>query len=219
MDLRFFKLYVVNSFRKMGMGKKAEPIRDQQSPEETLRKLGVFRTADAIDAGVSQPTVSRLAMRGILIRLDHGLYHHRDTEIDLAAIDFITACARTGPDSVVGGLSALFHYGLIPQVPQQIWVLLPHTNRNKFPQYRIMRTNHDPKVGVNNEGTYRIVTIERSIVEAFKYASKLGYQTALTAARTALSEGKTSEEKMYETAKDLGLWPVMVRNWEAITTK
>lgn len=197
----------------------AKLIRDYSTPEDALRKLGVFRTADAIAAGVSQPTVSRLAMKGAIIRLDHGLYCQRDTEIDLAAIDFITACARTGPDSVIGGLSALFHYVLIPQVPQQIWVLLPHRNRNKFPQYRIMRTNHDPKVGVDDEGTYRIVTVERAIVEAFKYASKLGYQTALTAARTALSEGKTSEEKLHEIATSLGLWPVMVKNWEAITTK
>ena len=158
-------------------------------------------------------------MKGVLVRLDHGLYHHRETEIDLAVIDSITACARTGPDSVIGGLSALFHYGLIPQVPQQIWVMLPHANRNKFSQYRIMRTNHNPKVGVDNGGTYRIVTVERAIVEAFKYASKLGYQTALTAARTALSEGKTSEKKLHETARALGLWPVMVKNWEAITTK
>ena len=201
------------------MSEKAKSFQERLSPEETLRKLGVFRTSDAIDAGVSQPTVSRLTMKGVLVRLDHGLYHHRDTEIDLAVIDFITACARTGPDSVIGGLSALFHYGLIPQVPQQIWVILPHANRNKFSQYRIMRTKHNPKVGVDDEGTYRIVTVERAIVEAFKYASKLGYQTALTAARTALSESKTSEKKLHKTATDLGLWRVMVKNWEAITTK
>ena len=211
--------YIVISFIRVSMGEKAKSFQDRQPPEEILRKLGVFRTSDAIDAGVSQSTVSRLTMKGVLVRLDHGLYHHRDTEIDLAVIDFITACARTGPDSVIGGLSALFHYGLIPQVPQQIWVMLPHANRNKFSQYRIMRTNHNPKVGVDNEGTYRIVTVERAIVEAFKYASKLGYQTALTAARTALSEGKTSEKKLHETAMALGLWPVMVKNWEAITTK
>ena len=201
------------------MSQKVQNFREKDRPDEILRHLGVFRTSDAISAGVSQPTVSRLAMKGVLVRLEHGLYQHKDADIDLGVLDFIVACNRIGSDSVIGGLTALFHYVLIPQVPQQTWVMLPHANRAKFPQYRIIRTKHDPKVGVENHGLYRIVTIERAIVEAFRYSTKMGYQTALTAARTALLEGKTSEKKLHETAKKLGLWQVMVKNWEAITTK
>ena len=191
----------------------------RHSSDEVIKSLGVFRTADAIKAGVSQPTISRLTAKGRIIRLDRGLYYHIETEIDSSKIDFIIACHRLGDDSIIGGLTALFHYVLIPQVPQQIWVLIPHVNRGKFPNYRIIHTKHSPKIGVEDHGTYRIVTIERAIIEAFKYASKMGYQTALTAARTALAEKKTTEEKIHKTAKKLGLWKVMVKNWEAITTK
>jgi predicted transcriptional regulator of viral defense system len=201
------------------MDQTAQNLSKWTSQDEVLCKLGVFRTADAIDAGISQPTVSRLAMKGVLVRLEHGFYHHRDAEIDPSALDFIVACSRLGSDSTIGGLTALFHYGLIPQVPQQTWVLIPHVNRGKFVHYRIIHTKHDPKLGVEDHGDFRIVTVERAIIEAFRYATKMGYQTALTAARTALHEGKTSEKKLNETARQLGLWHVMVKNWEAITTK
>ncbi len=201
------------------MSLEGQKINEKKKPEEILRDLGVFRTADAINSGISQPTVSRLAMKGMLVRLEHGLYHHKDADIDPSTLDFIVACSRLGPDSVIGGLTALFQYVLIPQVPQQTWVMVPHKNQGKFPQYRIIHTKHDPKVGIESHGLYRIVTIERAIVEAFRYATKMGYQTALTAARTALQEKKTSEKKLHETAKQLGLWQVMVKNWEAITTK
>ena len=35
------------------------------------------------------------------------------------------ACARFGPRSLIGGMTALFHYHLIPQVPNQVWVVVP----------------------------------------------------------------------------------------------
>ena len=201
------------------MDQEGQKLSEKERPEDVLRGLGVFRTADAINSGISQPTVSRLAMKGILVRLGHGLYHHKDADIDPSILDFCVACTRLGADSVIGGLTALFQYVLIPQVPQQTWVMVPHKNQGKFPQYRIIHTKQDPKVGVEDHGLYRIVTIERAIIESFRYSTKMGYQTALTAARTALQEGKTSEKKLHETAKQLGLWQVMVKNWEAITTK
>jgi predicted transcriptional regulator of viral defense system len=216
--LHFFKNMDI-SFKRNLLGQEVQKLNTRGRTEDILLGLGVFRTADAIKSGISQPTVSRLAMKGILVRLEHGLYHHKDADIDPSILDFCVACTRMGGDSVIGGLTALFHYVLIPQVPQQTWVLVPHKNQGKFPQYRIIHTKHDPKVGVEDHGLYRMVTIERAIIEAFRYSTKMGYQTALTAARTALKERKTSEKRLNETARQLGLWSVMIKNWEAITTE
>lgn len=192
-------------------------ILKRHSAEDVLKSLRVFRTIDAVRAGISQSTVSRLAAKGRVVRLDYGIYHHIDTEIDESKLDFIVACHRLGNDSVIGGLSALFDYVLIPQVPQQIWILIPNENRGKFSKYRIIHTKNDLSIAIEDHRDYRIVTVERAIVEAFRYASKIGYQTALVAARRALAEGKTTEEKIYQTAMDLGLWKVMIPHWEAMT--
>lgn len=189
-----------------------------QTHHQSLAALGLFRTKDAVGAGFSQPTISRMAAKDELIRVEHGVYYHRDAEIDLETLDFAVACLKLGPKSVIGGLSALFHYVLIPQAPSQVWVMVPQSNRAKFPQYRIIHTKHSPTIGITDHGTYRMVTVERAIAETFHYATKMGLSTAVTAARTALRERKTSEKRLFETAKVLGLKSVLIRHWEAITT-
>jgi predicted transcriptional regulator of viral defense system len=92
---------------------------------EILRDLGLFRTADAVRAGVSQPTLSRLATSGVISRLEYGLYIHPDSPIDPSELDLAIACARLGEHAVIGGLTALFHHRLISQVPDRIWIMVP----------------------------------------------------------------------------------------------
>lgn len=55
------------------MSQEGQKLSEKKRPEEILRDLGVFRTADAVNSGISQPTVSRLAMKGILVRLEQSL--------------------------------------------------------------------------------------------------------------------------------------------------
>ena len=59
--------------------------------------------------------------------------------------------------------------------------------------------------------------IDRTIVEAFRYASKIGLRTAIQAARSALSQRLTTEKAIYQMAKALKLEKVIVKHWEAVT--
>jgi predicted transcriptional regulator of viral defense system len=182
-----------------------------------LRDLGVFRSTQAEALGFSRWTLARLAERGDLVRVERGIYHHRDADVDPATLGYVAACLRVGPDALIGGLTSLFHYVLIEQIPTQVWVILPTTNRGKFPQYRLLHTKHDPTVGVTEQGGFRMATVERSIVEAFAYATKIGLSIAITAGRTALREGKATEKSLWETAEALGRVGVIRNNWEALT--
>ena len=97
-----------------------------QAALDQLKAPGVFSLADAAAVGISQPTLSRLAAREEVIRLGDGYYAHPEGE-DMApgTFQWIVACARFGPRSLIGGMTALFHYHLIPQVPNQVWVVVP----------------------------------------------------------------------------------------------
>ncbi len=186
---------------------------------DILKELAIFRTSDAVVAGVSQPTLSRLAASGIITRLEYGLYFHPEAKIDPAALDLAVACARFGEQSVIGGLTALFRHGLISQVPDRIWVMVPHNSRSKHKLYRILRTKNDPGVGVEDHGVYRIANIERSLVEALQYATKVGLQTAISASRHALLGGLTTESKVAKLAKLLGVESSFAKHWEAIVAE
>ncbi|WP_141735510.1 type IV toxin-antitoxin system AbiEi family antitoxin domain-containing protein [Oligoflexus tunisiensis] len=186
---------------------------------EIIQRLGLFRTSDAIKEGVSQRTLSRMVEAGTLSRLEHGIFLHPDFE-RMDEVEFIQACLRFGPDAAIGGLTAFSYYAVTEQVPTQTWVMVSNSIRNLYPKsYRVLRTKHDLKVEIEEHEGWRIVSLERAIIEAFVYHTKIGYQTALIAARTALSEKKITEKSLATAAERLQCWPQIAKNWEAITTK
>ncbi len=187
-----------------------------QKSTDRLLRLGIFNTADAIRNGVSQPTISRLTARGEILRLAHGLYQHPLAKIDPSEVDFAIAYKKFGPKSAVGGLSALFRYGLISQVPDRIWVIVPSAVKSTDPLYRCIRTKHSSKVGIENHCFYRMTTIERTLIESLRFATKIGLGIAVSATRKALKERKTTKKKIYEMAKAMKLDKILAEHWESI---
>ena len=181
-----------------------------------LKGLGIFRTEDAKRVGVSQPTLSRWVAAEQVMRVAPGLYQHPDFAIAPEERDYAVAIARFGSQAVIGGMTALFHYGLIEQVPSRVWVMVPYQTKTRDPLYRCVRTKTDPRLGVEDHGRYRITGLERTLVEAFRYASKIGLRIALRAIRTALAEKRTTLQKILRQAKALGLERFVERHWEAI---
>ena len=187
---------------------------------EALIGLGVFRTADALAFGFSRWTIMRMAECGELIRVAHGFYYHPRATVDVMTVNYSVATLRFGDSAVIGGLTALYHYGLLDEGPPQVWVMVPHSVKARVPHlFRVLRTKHDPAIGVIDHGSFRMVTVERAIVEAFAYATKVGRSTALVAGRTALREKKVTERSIHEMAVMLGREALVSAQWEALTTR
>lgn len=182
-----------------------------------LQKLGVFTTSEAQKAGFSQPTISRLASSGEIVRLEHGIFRHKDAKLDFEHIDFIVATKRFGPKTVVGLMSALFYHRLIEQVPKQVWLLVPPSVKSTSRLYRCIRVQSNLKIGIERHKHFAITNIERTIVEAFKYSTKVGLDVAVHAARTALKQKLTTAPKILKQAKELKMEKFILRHWEAIT--
>ena len=181
-----------------------------------LKSLGVFRVTDAKRLGISQPTLSRLLADKQITRLGSGLYMHPDSAVKAEEHDYIVACEKFGPFSTIGGMTALFHYGLIEQIPHRIWVMVPYNVRAEATLYRCIHTKTDLRIGIEVHDNYRITNLERTLVEALRYASKIGLRIALRATRTALFEKRTTLSKILAQAKALGLEKFVEKHWEAI---
>ncbi|MBK7844184.1 MAG: hypothetical protein IPJ71_10885 [Bdellovibrionales bacterium] len=117
---------------------------------------------------------------------------------------------------MIGGLSALFYYNLAEQVPKQTWVLVPPHKITSNRSYRLIRTQTPLDKGIVNGNGYKIVSIERAIVEAFKLASKMGERTAIKACRLAIQQRQTTLKKIGTMAKELGLTTNFNKYSEAI---
>jgi predicted transcriptional regulator of viral defense system len=183
--------------------------------ESKLKKLGIFTLAQAEKMGISQQSLSRLVAAKTLKRVGHGIYLHPEADLD-QDVGFQIACAKFGPEAAIGGLSALFHYNLAEQVPGQVWVIVPAQKRSNMRGYKFIRTKTKMDHGIVNEKGYRIVSIERAVLEGLKYITKIGERTALKAAREALAKKQTTELKLGKAAKELGLESVLSKYLEII---
>lgn len=175
----------------------------------------MFTISDAEKIGVSQQDISRMTKAGLLVRAGRGVYFHRDAQI-ADDVDFHLACLKFGSKSVIGGLSALFHYNLIEQVPEQTWVLVPPEVRTKETHYRLVRTRANLIIGVVEKSGYKILNIERALLEGLRLSTKIGERTAIGAVRKAFTKKMTSEGKLGRMAKDLELMPIVAKYSEAI---
>jgi len=131
-------------------------------------------------------------------------------------VGFQIASAKFGPEVAIGGLSALYHYNLAEQVPGQIWVLVPPEKRTRVRGYKLIRTKTKLDREIVNERGYRIVTVERAILEGLKFITKIGERAAVKAAREALSHKQTTEMKLAKAARELGIEPVLTKYLEII---
>ncbi len=188
--------------------------RDQ---ENKLRKQGFFKLADAEKVGLSQPMLSRLVSQGKITRVGRGIYVHPKARIPTETAGFQIAQAKFGKTAAIGGLSALAYYNLTEQVPTETWVVVPPEVWTKEKGYRLLRTKSGTEIGVDAKEGFRIVSIERALVEALKFSTKIGETTALKAVRAAMKNKQTTLMKLRKMASALKLDSALARHIEAIT--
>ena len=185
----------------------------RQQPQ--IKKLGVFTLAQGKSVGISQQDISRLVAAKDLVRLGRGIYLHPKAALD-KDVGFQIAYSKFGPDSAIGGLSALYHYNLAEQVPGEVWVIVPPEKRTRETGYKLIRTKTRLDKQITDGKGYRIVTVERAVLEALKFVTKIGERTAIKAAREALATRKTTEAKLVKAAKELELESVLAKHLEVI---
>jgi predicted transcriptional regulator of viral defense system len=184
--------------------------------EARLRKMGFFKPKDAERIGISQPTLSRLVKQGEIVRIERGIYVHSKADISPETAGFQIALSKFGMKSAIGGMTALFHYRLIEEVPTQTWVLVPPTIWTKEHGYRLMRTKTDMKIGIETKNGYRIASLERTLIEGLKFSSKIGQSTAIKAVKTAIKNKQTNMTKLRRMASALKLESILARFLEVI---
>lgn len=183
--------------------------------ETKLKKLGIFTLPQAEALGLSQQELSRLVAIEKIKRVARGIYLHPEADLE-ADVGFQIACVKFGPQAAIGGLSALFYYNLAEQVPGHTWVMVPSERKTRESGYKLIRTKVSLDKGIVTENGYRIVSLERAILEGLKFIKKIGERTAVKAARDALAKRQTTELKLGKAAKELGLESVLTKYLDVI---
>ena len=169
-----------------------------------------FRPCDAEAAGISYPQLRRLEGLGLVEREGWGLY--RKTRADITRHHTLAAvCARV-PQAVVCLLTALEVHDIGTQKPRHVWIAIPHKARvpvlGRLP-VRITRFSSAALTyGVEDtdfEGVpARITTPARTVVDCFRFRSKIGLEPALEALHDTLDDGKATMGQIWRAAEVCG---------------
>lgn len=154
-----------------------------------VRRQGVVRPRDLEKHGVSRADLSRLAQRGLVRRLDRGLYAVPNAEV--TEHHSLAEAAKRVPNGVVCLLSALRFHGLTTQNPFEVWMAISHKAwrpRSANPPLRLVHmSGPSAAAGIEThriEGVpVRIFAAAKTVADCFRYRNKIGLDVALEALR------------------------------------
>lgn len=175
----------------------------RQRALDLTQDRGIARARDFKAAGIPLIYLKRLVDAGELVRLDRGLYQspeHIGTHIE----HNLAEAVRLVPKGVVSLISALRHHELTTQLPNAVWMTIPHKSRTpKASSFRleiVRATGETLTEGVEHsliEGVaVPIYGVAKTIADCFKHKRQVGEDVAIEALRDSLQHRKTTVSEL-----------------------
>jgi predicted transcriptional regulator of viral defense system len=178
---------------------------------ERLREIGpVFRSKDAVAAGVSWRDLYALRDAGVALELSRGLFQLADTA-GIGNVDFVAVCARA-PRGMISLDSALSYWDLTDLIPTEVHLAVPagsHRPTIDHPPTRVhvfkAATFSLGRMEIHEEPGQRfwITDRERTVVDTFRLRHVLGEPEAHGAIRRYLRQPRPRLARLAELAREL----------------
>lgn len=153
--------------------------------------MKVISSARATEKLPSRTTLSKREQEGALVRIMPGFYVEKG--ITLTTENLMQWISKKQPAAVLNLISALSFHGVTTQIPEYLSIALPrgvHMPHVYVAPIRVWYTS--PKLAQANlqeehgqYGTFRVTTLERTLVDCFKHRHKLGLGIFLEALQLA----------------------------------
>lgn len=178
-----------------------------------LREIGpVFRSKDAVGAGVSWRDLYALRDRGEILELSRGLYKLGGAA-GISNPDFVAVCGRA-PDGMICLNSALAYWDLSDEIPAQVHLAVPsgsHRPVISYPptQVHVFRAATFSlgrlEVAAETGERFWVSDRERTVADAFRLRHLIGEDLALAALRRYL-QTQPRLARLAELARPLRAW-------------
>ena len=173
---------------------------------ELARAKGVVRARDLAPLGIARAVLTRLVEQGALVRVGRGLYIRPDAEVT-AYHSLVQVTARV-PGCVVNLLSALAFHELTDELPAAVWIAVRQGSqapRLDSPGLEVTWTApRFLEVGVSRhriEGIDVAITdAARTVVDCFKFRSRVGLDVAIAALRDHLARDRGGRDTVWQMA-------------------
>ena len=196
------------------------------TPLEKLLHLaeakGLIRARDLAEHGIPRQCLSVACGRGLLERLDRGLYSIPGA-VQTEHSSLVEVCALV-PHGVICLLSALQFHGMTTQSPFEVWLAIGESKeipRISLVRLRIARFSADSlKAGVEshdvNGAELRVFSAAKTVADCFKYRNKIGVDVAAEALRDYLRQRKGTIDDLTKQARVCRVERVMRPYLEAL---
>ncbi len=173
-----------------------------------LLKKTLFRASEARELGISSSLINYYIKKGMIERVDRGVYRCSDQELD---VDFryedLVLVSKSIPNGVICLISALTLYELTDEIPRAHWIAVSHSSRApRRSGARIVRMRNidlgKTELALGSEKV-QIFDVERTILDSFRY---LGVEIGVKALKAALARSgkdKLDLKKLQKYAKEL----------------
>jgi len=177
--------------------------------EKLLRiaRKGPIRARDLDRDGIPRAYLKRLCDRGMIERVDRGLY--RLAESPVSELSSLAEVAKRVPHAVVCLLSALQVHGLTTESPHAVWVLIDrHARLPKltYPNLEIVRASGPARYhGVETRSVdgvkVQLTGPAKTVADCFRFRRHVGLEVALAALKDYLRKRKGSIDALIEAAR------------------
>lgn len=191
---------------------------------QLIQETGVLRPRDLAAWGIPPRYASRLAERGLLERIDRGLY--TATDGDIHEYQTLAEVSRRIPHAVICLLSALRFHDLTMQSPFEVWVMVDDhayvPRATRLPVRVVYASGAALSEGVEEHRilgvSVRVTSPAKTVADCFKYRSKVGLDVALEALRETWRGRRATMDEIWRYAQVCRVARVMRPYLESLET-
>jgi len=190
---------------------------------ELLGERGMVRLSEFRERGITAATLSRMAEKGLVLRLGRGLYQLADAELD--AHHSLAEAAKLVPKGIICLTSALAFHDLTDTVPGKIWMAIGAKDRApsigslplKFVRFGEKVLHSGIEEHRIESVTVRVYSPAKTVVDLFRYRQSEGRRyknspgltLAIEGIREAVRKRKASPSEIASFAEQAGIWKVL----------
>jgi hypothetical protein len=188
-----------------------------------LARKGPVRARDLDAAGIPRTYLKRLCERGMLDRVDRGLYRLANARV--TELSTLADVSTRVPHAVIGLLSALQVHGMTSEAPHAVWVVIDRharTPKSVSPGLEVVRASgpaldHGIEARRIDGVNVRMTTPAKTVADCFRFRRHVGLDVAIAALKDYLSKRMGSIDALVEAARADRVYALIRPYLEALT--